>query len=108
MPKPSEAVKSLPNAVQASLGTLGENLRIGRKRRKVSLRAWALRMKVSVPTLIAMENGDPRVGMGVYATALWLVGRDTALQTLAPPQSDTEAFAEELLAVQRKGLRRNG
>ena len=70
MPKASQAVDSLPGSVQVSLELLGEHLRLGRKRRKESLRSWALRMNVSVPTLTAMEKGDPRVGMGVYATAL--------------------------------------
>jgi len=52
---------------------LGENLALARQRRKESLRAWASRMAVYVPTLIRMEKGDPPVGMGVYATALWLM-----------------------------------
>jgi len=64
-------------------------------------------MHVSVPTLSAMEKGDPRVSMGVYATALWLVGRDDALRSLADPQSDTQALARELLLIQDKGRRRS-
>jgi hypothetical protein len=107
MPKAAESVNSLPGSVQVSLGVLGEHLRLGRKRRKESLRAWALRMNVSVPTLVAMERGDPRVSMGVYATALWLVGRDDALRTLAAPESDAQALAQELLVIQSKGRRRN-
>jgi hypothetical protein len=107
MPKAAESVNSLPGSVQASLEVLGEHLRLGRKRRKESLRAWALRMSVSVPTLAAMEKGDPRVSMGVYATALWLVGRDDALRSLAAPQSDVQALEQELLAIQKKRVRRN-
>lgn len=107
MPKSAESVNSLPGSVQVSLQMLGEHLRLGRKRRNESLRAWALRMQVSVPTLAAMEKGDPRVSMGVYATALWLVGRDDALRSLADPQSDTQALAQELLVIQNKGRRRS-
>jgi hypothetical protein len=108
MPKSAESVNSLPGSVQVSLQMLGEHLRLGRKRRNESLRAWALRMQVSVPTLAAMEKGDARVSMGVYATALWLVGRDDALRSLADPQSDTQALAQELLVIQNKGRRRSG
>ncbi len=108
MPKAAETIASLPSSVQVSLELLGEHLRLGRKRRKESLRSWALRMNVSVPTLMAMEKGDPRVGMGVYATALWLMGRDEAIRSLAAPQSDAQALAQELLVVQNKGKRRNG
>lgn len=107
MPKAAESVASLPSSVLVSLEMLGEHLRLGRKRRKESLRSWALRMNVSVPTLAAMEKGDPRVGMGVYATALWLMGRDGALRTLAAPESDAQALAQEMLVLQSKGGRRN-
>ena len=107
MPKAADSVSSLPGTVLNSLELLGNHLCLGRKRRKESLRAWALRMNVSVPTLMAMERGDPRVGMGVYATALWLMGRDDALQDLASPQSDTQALAQEMLVVQRKGKKRD-
>lgn len=108
MPKVAEAVVTLPFPVQASLEVLGEHLRVGRKRRNESLRSWALRVNVSVPTLVAMEKGDPRVGMGVYATALWLIGRDSALRTLAAPENDAQALAQEVLVIQAKGKRRNG
>jgi hypothetical protein len=63
-------------------------------------------MDVSVPTLLAMEKGDPRVGMGVYATALWLLGRDDALRDLAAPENDVQALAQEVLAIEKKGRRR--
>jgi hypothetical protein len=107
MPKASQAVDSLPGSVMVSLELLGEHLRLGRKRRKESLRSWAMRMNVSVPTLTAMEKGDPRVGMGVYATALWLMGRDEALRDLAAPENDAQALAKEMQIIQNKGRKRN-
>ncbi len=108
MPKAAHAALSLPGSVLVSLELLGENLRLGRLRRKDSLRTWALRLNVSVPTLTAMEKGDPRVSMGVYATALWLMGRDEALRDLAAPENDTQALAKEMLAIQTKGRKRHG
>lgn len=56
-------------------------------------------MNVSVPTLAAMEKGDPRVSMGVYATALWLMGRDDALRDLAAPENDVQALVREISAI---------
>lgn len=53
-----------------------------------------------------MEKGDPRVSMGVYATALWLLGRDSALRDLAAPEHDAQALAQEILAIEKKGSRR--
>lgn len=108
MPRVSDSVTSLPNSAQVALGVLGAHLRLARKRRKESLRSWALRMNVSVPTLAAMEKGDPRVSIGVYATALWLAGRDDALRELAAPEKDAQALAQEMFKLQTKGIRRNG
>lgn len=38
-----------------------------------------------------MEKGDPRVGISVYTTALWLIGQDKALRDLAPFENDSKA-----------------
>ena len=108
MPKAAQAVLNLPGSALLSLEMLGENLRLARLRRKESLRSWALRMNVSVPTLTAMEKGDPRVSMGVYATALWLMGRDETLRELAAPENDAQALAKEMLVMQTKGKKRHG
>jgi hypothetical protein len=62
-------------------------------------------MDTSVPTLSAIEKGDPRVSMGVYATALWLVGRDEALRDLADPEKDAQALVQEILAIPSDNLR---
>jgi hypothetical protein len=48
-----------------------------------------------------MEKGDPKVGMGVYATALWLAGFEEGLRHLANPASDTRALAQELRILKR-------
>ena len=65
----------MPSVVLAQLRELGENLASARKRRREPLKAWAQRIGVSEPTLMRMEKGDPSVSFGVYATALWLMGR---------------------------------
>ena len=62
-----------------------------------SLRSWATRMNVSVPTLQRAEKGDPSVGMGVYATALWLLDKSTQLGDLADPRTDEKALALDMM-----------
>jgi hypothetical protein len=54
--------------------------------------AWARRLGITVPTLMRMEAGEPGVGIGIYATALSLIGRDGALAGLATPESDLGAL----------------
>jgi hypothetical protein len=96
MPKRSEALLTLPPAVAQALRALGENLAIARVRRRESQRVWAKRLGISVPTLIRMERGDPGVGAGIYATALWLLGRIQALPELAAPAHDRGALEREV------------
>lgn len=92
MSKASLALTSLPPEAQSALATLGEQLALARIRRNESQRQWAMRIGVSVPTLIRMERGDPSVSIGVYATALWLLGLSGALGELASPAKDLRAL----------------
>jgi transcriptional regulator with XRE-family HTH domain len=106
MPKVPDALASMPPAVSAALQRLGENLALARVRRKESQRVWARRLGVSVPTLIRLEQGDPGVGAGIYATALWLMGRIQALPELADPAQDRGALEMDVReAQQRRAVR---
>lgn len=71
---------------------LGADLAVARLRRKESLKTWAQRMGVSVPTLRRLEAGDPAVGIGIIATALWLIQRDGELGNIAAPEHDHGAI----------------
>ncbi|MDZ5458089.1 hypothetical protein [Azohydromonas lata] len=42
---------------------------------------------------------DPSVSMGVYATALWLMGRSQALAELADPAQDLGALEDAVRAA---------
>jgi hypothetical protein len=106
MPRVSSALNALPPAATEALTRLGEHLAIARARRKEPQRAWAKRLGVSVPTLVRMESGDPRVAMGVYATALWMIGRAQALPELAAPAHDQGALELDVrAAVKRRTVR---
>jgi hypothetical protein len=106
MPRRSEALLALPPAVAQAMRALGENLAIARVRRRESQRAWSKRLGVSVPTLIRLERGDPAVSAGVYATALWLMGRAGALPELAAPTHDRAALESDVrAAVKRRAVR---
>ena len=102
MSQSAKAIEVMPAAALTALRQLGEDLTIARQRRREARPAWAARLNVSIPTLIRMEKGDPKVSMGVYATALWLMGRHTALGALASPKDDHAALEQELLTVTRR------
>jgi transcriptional regulator with XRE-family HTH domain len=92
MPKLSNAIATLPPATLGALEQLGAHLAVARLRRGESLKTWARRLGVSIPTLQRLEAGDPGVAIGIVASALWLVGRDGALAELASPEHDRGAL----------------
>ena len=92
MTKASSALTQMPPSTVAALEQLGADLAVARLRRKESLKTWAKRVGVSVPTLLRLEAGEPTVSLGVLATALWLIGRDATLATLATPKEDRGAL----------------
>lgn len=106
MSKASLALNSLPPEVLVSLRTLGERLAVARLRRKESQRQWAGRLGVSVPTLIRLEKGDPSVSMGVYASALWLLGLADGLGDLAEPGKDVRALESDVRHASQLRARR--
>jgi DNA-binding XRE family transcriptional regulator len=106
MSKRSAAIESMPSAVQAQLRLLGENLAIARKRRREPLKSWAQRIGVSEPTLMRMEKGDPSVSMGVYATALWLIGRSHAMAEFAAPEHDQGALEALVRVAKARSVRK--
>ena len=101
MSKKSYSLTDLPPEAASALSRLGENLSLARVRRKESQRLWAARMGVSVPTLARMERGDPAVSIGIYATALWMIGRSSALDGLADPAQDLGALEADVRAARR-------
>lgn len=106
MPKSPQALASLAPAAAAALKGLGSNLAVARIRRRESQRLWAKRLGVSIPTLIRLERGDPGVGIGIVATALWMIGRAPALADLADPQHDRGALEQDVReAMRRRAVR---
>ena len=92
MPKTARALLQLPPATAGAIEKLGADLAVARLRRKESLRSWAQRLGVTVSTLQRLEAGDPSVGIGIVATALWLIKRDGELRNLAAPEYDRGAI----------------
>lgn len=70
------------------------------------MKVWSERMGVSEPTLARMEKGDPSVAMGIYATALWMIGRSSALSELAAPVHDLGALEDEVRAAKARAVRK--
>lgn len=77
-------------------------MQTARKRRRESLASWAARLGVSAPTVMRMEEGDPSVSAGAYATALWLLRRENMLAHAADPKEDAAALEVEVRQAQSR------
>lgn len=92
MSKSSKAIRQLPPSTLGALQKLGVDLAVARLRRKESLRTWAKRLGITLSTLQRLEAGDPTVSIGIVASALWLINRDSELGNLAAPEHDVGAL----------------
>jgi transcriptional regulator with XRE-family HTH domain len=106
MPKTTRAILRLPPATASAIEKLGADLAVARLRRKESLRSWAQRLGVTVSTLQRLEAGDPSVGIGIVASALWLIQRDGELRNLAAPEHDKGAIEMDVRAALALGRSR--
>jgi transcriptional regulator with XRE-family HTH domain len=94
-------------AVRKSLAKLGGDIRDARRRRRLPMAVIADRAFTSRSTLQKVEEGDPTVGMGIYAAVLHALGLLGGLDRLADLSVDEigRALAEDSLP-QRARLRR--
>ena len=68
---------------QRLLTTLGERIKLARRRRKLSSTAVAGRAGISRTSLYKVESGDPGVTMGSYLRVLTAVGMEDDLAKVA-------------------------
>jgi transcriptional regulator with XRE-family HTH domain len=64
----------LPTPVARALLKLGHDLSLARRRRRLTQASMAERIQTSVATLRRLENGDPRIPIGVIAQAFFVLG----------------------------------
>ncbi len=86
---------NIPPGIQKGLSKVGENIRIARKRRAITMEDMASRMYVTRKTLSRLENGDPGVSLAILASALWVLGLDNDLMLIANPEQDKVGIFRE-------------
>ena len=91
----SAVVDVLPAGLRRSLKKLGQDLSIARRRRNLTTAMRAERVGVGVGTFRRAERGDPKVSMGVYAMAMFVLGFGDALARVIDPGSDDQGLLLE-------------
>jgi hypothetical protein len=93
--KASRSKAALPLSVRRALEKLGSDISVARRRRRVPMSLMAQRAFVSRNTLARVERGDPSVSMGIWATALFVLGMSDRLGQLADTATDRVGLSLE-------------
>ena len=96
MPKPSPAKEALPASLRDILRQLGQNIRIARKRRRMSLRELAERALLTIPTVQRVELHPEKVGLTVLAQILFVLNLADGLKGIADPGLDSIGQSMEI------------
>ncbi len=82
------AANGLPVPVARALKSLGQNLALARRRRRIATRSMAERLRVSTATLRRLERGDPSVAIGTLTAALHVLGALKDFESLLDASKD--------------------
>ena len=96
MAKSSMAARALPSLAARAVAILGRDIAVARKRRRIPQKLMADRMMVNVETVRRLERGDPTVGIGIVAAALWVLGMSERVERLVAPETDSVGQSEEI------------
>jgi transcriptional regulator with XRE-family HTH domain len=80
---PSGVRFRLTPRLAGALARFGENLRLARQRRRLTMQMVAQRAGITRVTLSKVEHGDPSVTLGTYASVLLVLGLDQQIASLA-------------------------
>lgn len=79
----------MPLPVKRALTKLGADIKAARLRRRITTTLMAERAFVARSTLQKVEQGDPSVSLGVYATVLFILGLSDRIADLADITNDS-------------------
>jgi transcriptional regulator with XRE-family HTH domain len=74
--------------IRRALKKFGEDVRIARLKRGLTIEMMAERIRVHRETYRKVERGHPGVGLGVYAAALYALGFGTIFDTIIDQSRD--------------------
>ena len=91
----TKSLRSLPIPVRNALRKVGRDMRDARLRRRLPTVVVANRSFIDRKTLGKVENGDPGVSIGAYASVLFVLGMTDRFAELADARFDRVGLALE-------------
>lgn len=86
----------LPIPIGRALKKFGADIRIARLKRGFTAEMMAQRIGIHRSTYSKIEKGDPMVGLGAYATTLFVLGFGTPFGDLIDQRSDDTGLLLDL------------
>ena len=77
-----------PEDVAQHLRLYGERVRTARVRRRWSKEELGTRIGVERRTIARLEDGSPGIGLGVFLSALWVLGLWETVHDVSAPDAD--------------------
>lgn len=89
----STKLNETPKEVTDICQRLGARIRTARLQRKWRQQDIVQRTGYARNTILNVEKGDPKTGIGIYMHILWLMGLAREVELLADPGLDREGLA---------------
>lgn len=91
---------------QHILARIGENIKLARLRRKLSIRSMAERAGIAVSTLTNIEDGAPSVSLGSYLQVLSILRLEEDLMLIADQDPMGRQIQDAGLFVKKRAPKR--
>ncbi|WP_396214043.1 type II toxin-antitoxin system HipA family toxin [Gemmatimonas sp.] len=88
-----------PARVVDVASSMGSNIALARKRRRLRLADVAAKAGITIPTLRAVEAGNVGTSVGAYIAVLWALGLEDGLLPVATLEFDPEGQLRERAAL---------
>ena len=85
------SLKTLNEAIN-----LGQNVKLARKRREISISEMANKLNISRATVYRLEEGDTSVSLGLYLEALYQLGLLQGISIATDPTLDIDLVEKQV------------
>jgi hypothetical protein len=99
---PPARTTPIPDLVTSALARIGADVALARKRRGLTQARLAAAAGISLPSLRAIERGNPSTGVGLYFTVLWALGLEAEFLGVADAANDHVGLALEVARAPKR------
>jgi transcriptional regulator with XRE-family HTH domain len=104
MSKNNQLFQALPYAVEEALKRLGQNLKMARTRRRLTIGQVAEKIGTGERAVSDAEKGKPTTAVSTYMALLWIYDLINDMKDVANPLKDEEGLRLALLKETKRGL----